>query len=49
MEEFLSQNSIYVVLAIVLIIWIGIFGYVVKLDRKISQLERTINDQDKVA
>ncbi len=46
MYEFLSQNALFVVLTIVLIIWFGIFSYVVKLDRKISQLERQINNQN---
>jgi len=43
MSEFLQQNSLYVVLGIVLICWIGIFGYVVKLEKKIKQLENQIN------
>ncbi|KAB2853113.1 MAG: CcmD family protein, partial [Ignavibacterium sp.] len=27
MEEFLSKNSIYIVMIIVLIVWTGIFSY----------------------
>jgi len=46
MYEFLSQNSLYLVLGIVLIIWFGIFGYVVKLEKKISRIERQLNDQN---
>lgn len=40
MYDFLSQNSLYVVLLIVLIVWVGIFSYIFRLDRKISDLER---------
>lgn len=40
MFEFLSQNALYTVLIIVLICWAGIFSYLVRLDRKISSLER---------
>lgn len=32
----------YVVLAITLIIWIGIFSYVWKLDGKITKVERSV-------
>ncbi len=46
MYEFLAQNSLFVVLGIVLIIWFGIFVYVVKLDKKVSQLERQVNNQN---
>jgi CcmD family protein len=42
MYDFLSQNSLYVVLLIVLIVWVGIFAYIFRLDRKISNLERRI-------
>lgn len=38
--EFLETNSMYVVLLIVLIIWIGIFGYMWNLDNKIKKLEK---------
>ncbi|MEZ4823742.1 MAG: CcmD family protein [Ignavibacteria bacterium] len=32
--DFLETNSMYVVMLIVLIIWIGIFGYMWRLDGK---------------
>jgi CcmD family protein len=41
--EFLAYNSIYIVLAIVLICWFGIFGYLVVLEKKIKNLEEKIN------
>jgi CcmD family protein len=40
MEEFLVNYALYVVLSIVLISWVGIFLYLVRLDRKISSLEQ---------
>jgi CcmD family protein len=39
MYEFLEQNSIYVVMLIVLMIWAGLFAYLVRIDRKIKELE----------
>jgi CcmD family protein len=37
--DFLEINSLYVVLIICLIIWIGIFSYLWKLDKRIKKLE----------
>ncbi len=42
MIEFLTDNQMYVVLSIVLIVWAGIVAYLVRLDRKIQQLEQTL-------
>jgi CcmD family protein len=42
MYEFLSEHSIYVVLTIVLTCWLGIFFYLLRLDKKISLLEERI-------
>lgn len=38
--DFWSQNAYYVVLSIVLIIWVGIFFYLLGIDKKISKLEK---------
>ena len=38
--DFLETNSMYVVLFIVLVIWIGIFGYIWKMDKKLNKLEK---------
>ena len=38
--DFLEANSMYVVMFIVLIIWIGIFGYMWRLDKKVEKLEK---------
>ncbi|MEO8230825.1 MAG: CcmD family protein [Ignavibacteriota bacterium] len=40
MEQFLSQNAIYVVMIIVLIVWAGIFGYLFSLDKRIKKVEK---------
>ncbi|MFH0992302.1 MAG: CcmD family protein [bacterium] len=40
MEEFLSHNQMYIVLIIVLLIWGGILGYLFRLDKKITNLEK---------
>lgn len=37
--DFLETNSMYVVLFIVLIIWIGIFAYIWGLDKKVRKME----------
>jgi len=37
--KFLENNSYYVVLIITLIIWIGIFWYLFRLDKKIRRME----------
>ena len=42
MYDFLAQNALYVVLLIVFICWLGIFGYLIKLDKKITQIEKNI-------
>jgi CcmD family protein len=40
MYEFLGQNQIYIVLVVILLIWIGIVWYLVRLDKKIDRLEK---------
>ncbi|HMN49440.1 MAG TPA: CcmD family protein [Ignavibacteriaceae bacterium] len=42
MEQFLSQNAIYIVMIIVLIVWAGIFFYMLSLDKKIKKIEKEI-------
>jgi CcmD family protein len=46
MLDFLVQNSIYVVLIIVLIIWSGVFFYLFRLDKKITDLEKAFAEKD---
>lgn len=40
--EFLSQNSIYIVMIIVMIVWIGIFSFLYNMERKIKRLEKEV-------
>jgi CcmD family protein len=40
MTEFFQQQPLYSVLLIVLICWAGILGYLVRLGRKISVMEK---------
>ena len=42
MEEFLSTNQMYIVLTIVLLIWGGIIAYLIRLEKKIKELEKVI-------
>ncbi len=46
MLDFLVQNSIYVVLIIVLIIWTGIFIYLYRLDKKLAELEKAVSEKE---
>lgn len=39
MMEFMSQNQMYIVMTIVLIIWAGIVWYLLRIDKRIKQLE----------
>ncbi|MAT39584.1 MAG: CcmD family protein [Ectothiorhodospiraceae bacterium] len=39
MYEFLEQNSLFVVLTIVLIIWAGLFFYLLRIDKRVAKLE----------
>lgn len=43
MYNFLSDNSIYVVLMIALINWFGLFIYLVKTEKKLNKLEKQIS------
>jgi len=40
--NFLEQNTLYIVLIISLMIWLGIFLYIFMVDKKISKLEKMI-------
>lgn len=40
--NFLEQNTLYIVLIISLMIWLGIFFYLMFVDKKISRLEKMI-------
>lgn len=38
--DFLSQNAIYIVLIIALIVWAGVFGYLYVLDKRLQSIEK---------
>jgi CcmD family protein len=42
MYEFLSQNQLYIVLCVTLLTWFGIVWYLIRLDKKIGQLEKQL-------
>jgi hypothetical protein len=44
-DKFREEGKIYVVVAVVLIILVGMLTYVILLDRKISKLEREVNSE----
>lgn len=41
----LAEDKLYVVLAVVLIIWIGFIFFVYRTDRKIERLERKVEER----
>jgi CcmD family protein len=43
--SFLEKNSIYIVMVIVLIVWIGIFAYLTSLDKRLKSIEEEIKDK----
>jgi CcmD family protein len=47
MYEFFEKNSLYLVLIIALIIWIGIFSYLYRLDTRIKKLETKLKENNK--
>lgn len=46
-DGFRAEGKIYIVVAIVLIILIGLFGYLFFLDKKITKLEKRVDEQTK--
>ncbi|MBU0560725.1 MAG: CcmD family protein [Bacteroidetes bacterium] len=40
--EFLTNNSIYIVLFIVLTIWIGIFFFLFNTDKRLKEIEKEL-------
>jgi len=46
MYEFLEKNSLYLVLIIALIIWVGIFAYLYKLGKRIKNLEKKLKENN---
>ncbi|ROL61293.1 CcmD family protein [Bacteroidetes/Chlorobi group bacterium ChocPot_Mid] len=46
MTEFLTNNSIYIVLIITLIIWFGLAFLIFNLDSKVKKLENSFNNSN---
>jgi len=44
LESFLSNNAIYIVMIIVLIVWAGIFFYLFSLDKRIKNVEKELKE-----
>jgi CcmD family protein len=42
MYEFLTQNQMYIVLVITLLIWTGIVWYLIRLDKKVGKIEKQL-------
>lgn len=42
--QFLQNNAIYIVMIIVLIVWTGIFLYLLNLDKRIRNIEKEFKD-----
>lgn len=43
--EFLEKNAIYIVMIIVLIVWAGVFSYLLNLDKRIKNVEKEIGEK----
>lgn len=41
--EFLNNNSIYIVLFIVLVVWFGIFVFIWNADKRLKKIEEELN------
>jgi CcmD family protein len=41
--SFLQDNAIYIVLIIVLMVWAGIFFYLLSLDKRIKNVEKEVS------
>jgi len=42
--KFLENNSIFIVMVIVLVVWTGIFAYLFNLDKRLKGIEKEIEE-----
>jgi len=40
MQQLMADNTLYVVLSIILIIWLGLALYLLKIDKNVNKLEK---------
>lgn len=43
--SFLDENSIYIVMVIMLIVWGGIFGYIYSTDKRLKKIEKELEEK----
>jgi CcmD family protein len=43
-DTFRSEGKIYIVIAVMAVIFIGLIIYLISIDRKVSKIEKRIND-----
>lgn len=43
---FLEKNAIYIVMIIVLIVWLGIYLFLWRLDKRVTEIEKEIKEKD---
>ncbi len=44
MKEFLSENSIYIVFLIILVIWLGIFLFMNSMDKRLKEIKKEVEE-----
>lgn len=44
MKEFLSENSIYIVFIIILVIWFGIFLFMNSMDKRLKEIKKEVEE-----
>lgn len=45
-SNFLENNSIFIVLFIVLVIWVGIFLFLLKTDKRLKNIEKDLEEKE---
>jgi len=43
---FLEQNSIYIVMTIVLVVWFGIFMFLMNMDKRLKTIEKELKENN---
>jgi len=44
LKEFLSDNSIYIVFLIILVIWLGIFFFMNSMDKRLKEIKKEVEE-----